>query len=162
MIATTPMGTLDRERGEVRLERDLPGPIDRVWQLITDAKGSASWFGDGWTIPPQAGATWRHASDMHGTVRVYDAPNVLELTWNDDHHDDASIVDSILRIQLREAGERVHLTLTHRGLPLAAMRGKGPGWHAYLDTLAATLHGESLDPMARMAEVRPAYERELV
>ena len=34
-------------RGEVRILRTLPGPIERVWQYLTDSEKRARWFAGG-------------------------------------------------------------------------------------------------------------------
>jgi uncharacterized protein YndB with AHSA1/START domain len=35
------------EPGTVRLERLLPGPIERVWEYLTDAQKRATWLAGG-------------------------------------------------------------------------------------------------------------------
>jgi uncharacterized protein YndB with AHSA1/START domain len=38
----------------VEFQRILPGPIERVWEFLTDTRKLPSWFGEG-TIEPRAG-----------------------------------------------------------------------------------------------------------
>jgi uncharacterized protein YndB with AHSA1/START domain len=35
------------EAGTLRLERLLPGPIERVWEYLTDSKKRGTWFATG-------------------------------------------------------------------------------------------------------------------
>ena len=35
------------EAGTVRLERTLPGPIERVWAYLTESEKRGKWFGSG-------------------------------------------------------------------------------------------------------------------
>src|SRR3546814_20336629 len=48
----------------VRLQRTLPGPIERVWQYITDAGLRRQWLAGGDDVQPRAGTSfemvWRH------------------------------------------------------------------------------------------------------
>src|SRR3546814_11432767 len=49
----------------VRLQRVLPGPIERVWQHLTDAGLRRQWLAGGDDVQPRAGTSfelvWRHA-----------------------------------------------------------------------------------------------------
>jgi uncharacterized protein YndB with AHSA1/START domain len=52
------------EQGSVRFQRLLPGPIERVWDYLTDSKLRASWFAGG-TLEQRVGGavhfTFRHS-----------------------------------------------------------------------------------------------------
>ena len=45
-MSTSKMGT-STEPGTVRLERLLPGPIERVWAYLTESDKRATWFAAG-------------------------------------------------------------------------------------------------------------------
>jgi hypothetical protein len=54
--------------------------------------------------------------------------------------------DSEVIIELKPAGKRVLLSLTHRALPSRSMMvGVSAGWHAHLDVLAKRLSGEKAE-----------------
>ncbi len=147
----------------IRFERLLPGPIERVWGYLTRPELLATWFHPvAW--PATVGATYAHRWDpehpaevLSGTLLVCEPPRVLEVSWNEAGRDDGPIRDSILRFELEPAGDRIRLTLTHRALTPREFDSIGPGWHAHLDALAASLAAAPIDPMARYHEVRPLY-----
>ena len=80
-------------RDTVRLQRLLPGPIERVWQYLTDSELRRKWLASG-DMPAEAGAgfelTWRNDEltdppgakpegfgpehRMHSTITVYEPP----------------------------------------------------------------------------------------
>ena len=99
----------------VQLERTLPGPIERVWEFITDPKKLPGWFGE-CTIEPRPGGT---VSSMGGHVRgivtQWQPPRRLAYTWNvfSPGEVESSYPESYLTIELNERGSDVLLTLTH-------------------------------------------------
>src|SRR6267154_4467882 len=66
----------------VRFERTLPGPVERVWEYVTDTARLPGWFGNG-TIEPRAGGAVR-LMDGHirGVVTQWDPPHKIAYTWN--------------------------------------------------------------------------------
>src|SRR5436853_3101350 len=44
-----------RGPGEVRLVRTLPGPIERIWEYLTDPEKRSRWFAGGPMEPRQGG-----------------------------------------------------------------------------------------------------------
>jgi uncharacterized protein YndB with AHSA1/START domain len=152
----------------LRIERDLPGPIDRVWAYLTKGELRATWMSDT-EIPAEVGAefssTWEGEDGEPGgrvdfRVRVYDAPHVLEYSWGELDAPSGAVRDSIVRFELRERGDRVHLTLIHSALPDTddARTSFGAGWHAHVDVLEAVLSGvDGPDVNTRFAELEPLY-----
>jgi uncharacterized protein YndB with AHSA1/START domain len=151
----------------IRFERDLPGPIERVWSYLTDPERKATWLGPG-EIPSEAGAeftwTWPGEGDepgghLHGRTRVYEPPHILEVQWIEMTFSGGPIRDSFVRFELAERGDRVRLTLTHRALPSNAFATFGAGWHAQLETLAALLtESDGPDVGALYEAILPWYE----
>ena len=151
----------------IRFERDLPGPIERVWSYLTESDLKATWIGGG-EIPREVGGEfairWDGENGAPGgeivfRTRVYDPPHVLEYDWVQVDATVGAIRDSYVRFELVAHGDRVHLTLTHRALPNTAIGSIGGGWHAHLDVLAATLAVESGDDAdTRYAAVASHYE----
>ena len=161
------------EVGSVRFQRRLPGPVERVWEYLTDSKLRASWFAGG-TLELRVGGvvhfTFRHSEiapsgepvpanhpdaeghPLHGRVTRCEPPRVLAFTW------DSSGDSSEVSFELEPRGDEVVLTLTHRKLASRAETvGVSAGWHTHLDVLGDRLRGEA--PKRFWAAV-VQYERE--
>ena len=153
----TEMGTIV-EPSVLRFERELPGPIERVWAYLTESDKLPQWFSAG-VVTPRKGGEMQLEMGMSGTVTVWDPPHVLEYTWNEPERESIPVFDALVRWELRAAGERVHLTLTHSRIPAATYPQFGAGWHTLLDRIAALLDGrDNGDLMTEFAAVKPAYE----
>jgi uncharacterized protein YndB with AHSA1/START domain len=150
----------------IRFERDLPGPIERVWAYLTESDLKATWIAPG-EIPSEVGGerttTWEGADGEPGggltlRTRVFDPPRLLEYDWIEHNAPGGAIRNSVVRFELEPDGERVHLTLTHRALPVDSYTTIGAGWHAHLDTLGAQLDGSGgPDADARYEVLGPRY-----
>lgn len=147
--------------GTVRLERLLPGPIERVWRYLTDSDARATWLAAGpmdlspdgrvalvfrnseltghdGTPPPKYAC---HAGDsaLAGRITACEPPRVLAYTWGE-----GGEAPSEVRFELRPSGEDVFLVVTHRRLAdRNAMISVSGGWHAHLDILADRLAGRT-------------------
>ncbi len=149
----------------VRVERDLPGPIERVWAFLTDPAKRKTWMADG-IIEPAVGGSVHHIFrnaeltgpaqgevDEHriqGAVLAWEPPRLLSYTWEG---------DSEVTFELAPAGERVHLVVTHRRIADPdALLAYSAGWHAHLDLLADRL-AERTPPHfdTAMARLRAEY-----
>jgi len=140
----------------VRLQRLLPGPIERIWAYLADGELRRQWLAAG-DMQPAAGTpftlTWRNEelSDPPGrtpdgfgkehsldsTLLEYDPPQRLAFTWGGG---DVAFV-------LEPRGEQVLLTLTHRGISdRNNLLMIGAGWHQHLDTLVARANGDAPPP----------------
>jgi uncharacterized protein YndB with AHSA1/START domain len=140
----------------VRIQRRLPGPIDRVWAYLTESDKRRKWLASG-DMPADVGApfalTWRndeltdppgHKPDgfgsehsMDSTVTAFDAPRHVAFTWGDGE----------VSITLEPQGSQVLLTLVHTAI--SDRRNQvmiGAGWHTHLDVLAARLAGSQPTP----------------
>jgi len=142
----------------VQFERVLPGPIERVWQFLTDPKLRKTWFADGPMEGRVGGAITFHFQHQvitefeeplperfkamadgpivsRGTVTVWDPPCRLAFTWEP---------DSEVAIDLVARGADVHFTLTHTKLASRAETvDVSSGWHVHLGVLAERLAGET-------------------
>lgn len=140
----------------VRIERLLPGPIERVWRYLTDPQLRAQWFAGG-DMAPQAGgavalvfnnsqltehddpAPAKYAKQAGtvqspGTITDYEPPHLLAFLWGEG--EDASHV----RFELARRGEQVQLVVTHSRLSSHGMiLSVSGGWHTHLDILADRL-----------------------
>src|SRR5690606_2769948 len=147
--------------GTVRLERLLPGPIERVWSYLVEPDKRARWFAGGpmelkpggkmellfkhsnlTDEPPPAGYEAAAAGiKSPGTITRCEPPHALAFTWSEG--DDASEV----LFELRSEGDDVRLTLTHSRLPnRREMVDVGSGWHLHLAILEDLLRGETPRP----------------
>jgi uncharacterized protein YndB with AHSA1/START domain len=150
----------------VRFVRDLPGPIERVWEYLTQSDLREKWLYGG-EIPHEPGAEFGRFSwegeggepggSFHFVVRVYEAPRVLEYDWIEASAPEG-IKTSHVRFELEPVGERVRLTLTHRAIAPDAFQSIAAGWHAHLDTLRAVLDGvDGPDANARYEPLLAQY-----
>jgi uncharacterized protein YndB with AHSA1/START domain len=146
-------------RGEIRIVRTLPGPIERVWEFLTDPDKRARWFAGGPMEPRQGGKLelfirhaniapgetppekFKHIHDpgfkMVGTVLRWEPPRVLSYTFDE---------DSDVTFELTPQGKEVVLVLTHhsRGEELPFLTCYASGWHSHLTLLLALLEGAPL------------------
>ena len=151
-------GTVIEQRA-VRFERLLPGPIDRVWNYLTDSDKRGTWLAVGemdlqiggqvehvWhnndltendDPPPEKYAEIAEEARMTGTITACDPPHLLAYTWEWGEDQPSEVT-----YELESRGDQVLLILTHRRLASRGeMVGVGAGWHAHLDILVARLEG---------------------
>jgi uncharacterized protein YndB with AHSA1/START domain len=146
---------------EVRLVRTLPGPIERVWEYLTDPEKRARWFAGGAMEPKPGGKVelffkhkniapdetppekMKHVQDpgfaMPATILRWEPPHVLSYTFDE---------DSEVTFELTAQGKNVQLVLTHRAGPedLSSITGYASGWHSHLAQLIALLEGAPRPP----------------
>jgi uncharacterized protein YndB with AHSA1/START domain len=165
-------------RGEVRLTRLLPGPIERIWDYLTVPEKRARWFCGGVTEQHPGGKVvfamhhaklapnetppdqFKHIQDpgvtFEGRVLRCEPPRLLVYTFGGD--------DSEVTFQLTPQGKQVLLVLTHRakGEDLPELPNYGAGWHAHINLLVAQLEGTTPGPFwATHARLRTDYEQRL-
>ncbi|MBF6145795.1 SRPBCC family protein [Nocardia nova] len=159
------------EPGTVRIERLLPGPIERVWAYLTDIDKRATWLAGG-LLEQVTGGRVEHifriheltgegdpaavADRRHGEVLEWDPPHLLRHTWSSG----GGLADSEVTFALEQVADKVCLTVTHRRLPT---RGEvldiAAGWHTHLDILHARLAASAPDPFwPKFDSLRAEYE----
>jgi uncharacterized protein YndB with AHSA1/START domain len=163
---------------EVRLERDLPGPIERVWAYLVEPDKRKLWFADGPMDLQVGGAVhliWRNSqltpndvpppaqyaqhvgeSRASGTITAYDPPHRLSFTWA--HPGDP---ETEATFELQPEGDRVKMIVTHRRLVTDGLvLGVSAGWHSHLAILEAKL-AESEPPKfwATLGKLRETYRQ---
>jgi uncharacterized protein YndB with AHSA1/START domain len=145
------------EPATLKIERLLPGPIERVWAYLTDSNLRRKWLAAG-EMELKVGApfelTWRNDEltdppgarpegfgcehSMQSRITELDAPRHLVITWG---------ANGDVTFDLTPKGEEVLLTIVHRRLAdRATMLMVGPGWHMHLDVLAAQMRGTTTEP----------------
>ena len=156
----------------VRLERLLPGPIERVWAHLTDSTLRRQWLAAG-DMPTHAGGSfelvWRNDEltdppgrkpdgfgeehRMSSTLTVFEPPHRLAFTWG----------DGDVTFTLEPQAGQVLLTIVHRGISdHRNVLMIGPGWHAHADILAARLADDTPQPFwDHWSRLRAEYGRRL-
>ncbi|TYB86106.1 SRPBCC family protein [Oceaniovalibus sp. ACAM 378] len=154
------------------IQRWLPGPADRVWRYLTDSDLRRKWLAaGGMDLVPGAPLelVWRNdtlsdADDtrpsgfaeeqrMQSSIVAVDPPRMLTIAWG----------KGDVTFMLKEKGNRVLLTVTHRGLDDRNMRRMtAPGWHMHLDILSAELSGvEPASFWSGWSELQALYDDRL-
>ncbi|MEE2689983.1 MAG: SRPBCC family protein [Pseudomonadota bacterium] len=146
------------DKTTVRFERDLPGPIERVWAYLVEPEKRMKWFCAGETeLKPGGKAEFhfdhrritddkppkkyeQHGGEIkfEGTVVEADPPRLFVFDWPEETGESTRV-----RIELKPVGEKVRLTLTHSMLEKReTMISVSGGWHIHLDLLEAILAGK--------------------
>jgi uncharacterized protein YndB with AHSA1/START domain len=145
------------EPGTVRLERLLPGPIERVWAYITESEKRAKWFAGGeWELRAGGSAPlhFDHASLSNDKVppekhkdkakpsqrfggRILNIEPMRTLT----HTMPFDGVDTEVTYELTARGKDVLLVIVHRRLGAKFTTGVMGGWDVHTGILADVLNG---------------------
>ena len=141
-----------------RFERVLPGPIERVWEHLTDTTKLKGWFGEGTIEPRVGGAVTLLGGHIRGVVTQWKPPRRLSYTWNVFGPEDreSPYPESFLTIELAPRDGAVLLTLMHLPVLERFEKQNLMGWHTFLDMVEAALEGKPDEPrdafMKRNAE----------
>lgn len=152
----------DGERAALEFERILTYGPEQVWEAITQTADLAEWYGtveheacEGGRITIVAGPDHVpvEARRSDGRILVWEPPHVFAYELNQ-----KLIGESTVRYELTVFDGGTRLRVRHEWLSVSNASGYAPGWHAYLDRLAAHLAKESLPVwMQRYGEVRSLY-----
>ena len=134
----------------VRLERLLPGPVERVWAYLTESKKRATWLTGG-EFELRVGGKIElvfendklsDESRDFGTKRFEGRITRLEPLRLLAHSWDWDGKDSEVVYELEKRGKDVLLTIQHR-LPVDAglLKGVGGGWATHVGILEDQLNG---------------------
>ena len=165
-------GTL-ADGNTLRMQRRLPGPIERVWSYLTDSDLRRQWLASG-TMTLRPGASfellWRNdelsksaterpegfSAESRATCRFVEVepPRRMRYLWPG--------VGEV-SIELEAVDDEVMLTLTHRQLiGDRLILNVCAGWHAHLILLAAHLEGHQPPSLwSTWKRVRKDYEEQL-
>jgi uncharacterized protein YndB with AHSA1/START domain len=145
------------EPATLKIQRRLPGPIERVWAYLTESDLRRQWLAAG-PMEMKAGATfefvWRNDElttprgerpsgfseehRMEGQITELDPPRKLAVTWGS---------TGGVSFELEPRGKDVLLTVIHRRVTDRSMLLKvSAGWHMHLDILLARLAGTEPSP----------------
>ena len=165
-------GTLS-EPMTLTIQRFLPGPVERIWAYLTDSDLRRQWLAAG-DMKMEVGApftlTWRNnelmknsgtpppgyssEDSMESRITELDPPHRITFTW---------YTSGTVTFELSPRGERVLLTVIHRGIPSRDVLLKvGPGWHNHLDVLVARVNGREPQPFwDQFPKLQKEYQRRL-
>jgi uncharacterized protein YndB with AHSA1/START domain len=151
------------EAGTVRLERVLPGPIERVWAYLTESEKRGKWFASG-PMELRAGGRLEfhfHNSDLspydeptperykecegmtsNGRVTRCEPPHLLSFSWGEEPGDESEVT-----FELADRDGEVLMVLTHRRLRnREEMVSVASGWHVHVGILIDHLNGQEPKP----------------
>jgi uncharacterized protein YndB with AHSA1/START domain len=171
----TDLATLDTygtltEPATLKIERILPGPVERVWAYLTESEMRRRWLAAG-DMELKAGASfelvWHNdeltdppgerppgfGTEHRMTCRILEVDPPRRLAFTFGNSGEVSFV-------LAPRGNGVLLTLVHRRLPeRTTMLMVSAGWHAHLDVLVARASGKEPDPFwDRWSRLKGEYE----
>ena len=174
----TDLATLDAygvltEPATLKIQRRLPGPIERVWEYLTESDLRRQWLAAG-EMEMKLGApfelTWRNDEltsppgerppgfseehRMQSRITEFDPPRKLAITWGN---------SGDVSFELEPRGKDVLLTVIHRRLPdRNMMLMVGAGWHMHLDILVARVSGNAPEPFwDGWSRLKKEYDRRI-
>jgi uncharacterized protein YndB with AHSA1/START domain len=157
------------------MERLLPGPIERVWDYLTDSTKRGKWFAAGnmdlrvggsvefffnhadlsaEKTPPEKHKNKACGVTMQGKITACERPRLLSFTFG---------AAGEVTFELSPKGKDVLLVLTHRKLKDRAMMvGVSSGWHSHLAILVDVLNGDEPRPFwSTVTKMEAEYEKRL-
>jgi len=159
------------EPATLKVQRLLPGPIERVWAYLTQSELRRQWLAAGememkvgasfelvWrndelTKPPgQRPPGFANERRMQSRLTELDPPRKLAMAWEG---------SGDVSFELEPKGNEVLLTVIHRLLPnRATLLGVGAGWHMHLDVLVARATGKEPTPFwDGLSRLREEYDQ---
>lgn len=143
--------------GVVRVEDRYDTGIDDLWTALTDPGRLARWVarveGD-LSLGGAFHARFTSGWEGPGQVDICQPPQRLLLTMSPGRAD-----ETVIEAQLAAEGERTHLVIEERGLPIADLAAHGAGWQAHVEDLAAYLTGRPADDWRRRwSQLTPTYQ----
>jgi uncharacterized protein YndB with AHSA1/START domain len=161
------------EPATLKIQRLLPGPIERIWAYLTDSDLRRQWLAAG-QMELKVGApvelVWRNneltnppgqrppgSSDEHrmqSRITELDPPHKLAITWGS---------AGGVSFELEPRGNQVLLTVIHRRVPdRTTLLNVSAGWHMHLDVLVARATGKEPTPFwDGISRLKKEYDRRL-
>lgn len=145
------------EPATLKIQRLLPGPVERVWAYLTESDRRRQWLAAG-LMEMKVGArfefVWRNdelsnppgrrpagfpeEQRMPSQITELDPPRKIAFTWQG---------SGDVSFELEPKGKEVVLTIIHRRLPdRATLLKVAAGWHMHLDLLVACARGRERAP----------------
>jgi uncharacterized protein YndB with AHSA1/START domain len=161
------------EPATLKIQRLLPGPIERIWAYLTESELRRQWLAAGQMEMRQGAAfefVWRNDEltdppghrppgfgeehRMESRILDLDPPRRLVIGWGEQGE---------VSFELAPQGDEVLLTVIHRRLPdRDTLLNAAGGWHMHLDILAAKATGKTPTPFwDGWSRLRDEYERRI-
>jgi uncharacterized protein YndB with AHSA1/START domain len=117
---------------------------EAVWQALTDAKISASYWERENVSDWKVGSPWAHqlpgkSPDVVGEVLESDPPRRLVTSWASPADPGNPDKTSRVAIDIEALGDKVRLTVTHTDLDAQSLKDVSGGWPAVLSNLKTLL-----------------------
>jgi len=144
----------------VRLQRRVPGPVERVWEHLTQPHQLPGWYDEGSSIEPREGGAVRlNGGHIRGVVTQWQPGRKLAHTWNVFSPGElvSPYPESYLTLELETQGAEVLLTLTHLPVLERFEAQNAMGWATFLDILSDTLHALRVEPRRSYMERNAAH-----
>jgi uncharacterized protein YndB with AHSA1/START domain len=145
------------EPATLKIQRLLPGPVERIWAYLTQSELRRRWLAAGdmqlkigapfelvWrndelTDPPgRRPPSFPEELRMQCRITALDPPRRLAFAWQG---------SGDVSFELEPRGDKVLLTVIHRRLPDRPTKLKvGAGWHMHLDLLVARMTRQEPEP----------------
>ncbi|MGD0193052.1 MAG: SRPBCC family protein [Rhizomicrobium sp.] len=142
---------------EVRISRDFPQSVDRLWQALVEPDQLVDWLAPGSIEPHEGGTAKLDFSDsgivIDSTVSEFDAPRSVAYSWSGPGEPTRP-----LRFETMPIAEGTRLTMTLQ-LPAGEDAARAAaGFEAHLEMLAAALEGVPIKfPLAMFKAMQVAY-----
>ncbi len=166
------------EPGTLRLERILPGPIERVWAYLTESEKRGKWLAPGpmeLRVGGRVELNWGHADlsaektppdnydksecadTLHGCITRCEPPRLLSYNWGDEAE------ASEVTFELSPRAGDVLLVITHRRLgDRKRIVGVASGWHTHVGILSDHLHSREPRPFwTTISRLEEEYEKRI-
>ncbi len=161
------------EPATLRIQRLLPGPIERVWAYLTESELRRKWLAAGamemkvgapfelvWRndelskLPGERPAGMPEERRMQSRIIEVDPPRKLTFAWDG---------SGDVTFELEPKDDEVLLTVIHRRLPdRPTLLRVSAGWHMHLDILVARATGKEPAPFwAGWIRLQQDYDRRL-
>lgn len=139
----------------LQFERLLPGPIERVWEYLTDVDKRSKWFTGG-TSTLETGGTIEFVFNNDQLSKPKDSPPKKYEEFGDVFVSQAKVIESeaphllviewegVVTFKLESKGADVMLILTHEKLQDDNEKRIGTiaGWHTHLNILSEQMAGK--------------------
>ena len=146
----------DGERYQLRFERLLNKPIEKVFAALTLPERLAAWLGAAEIDPRPGGRFVLIFADppyqMEGEVVACEPPALFEFTWPEK----PGATPSHVRFALSAEGKATRLVLTQTFIAKADLPNVAAGWHEHLERLDLAADGTTTTRWSRDREAELA------
>ena len=135
----------DGDQVELRYELTFERPVETLWAALTEPARLDDWMSPALVEPFVGGRyvlfTDREPHDqMQGRILAWDPPRLLEYSWFE-----SGTVKGKVRAELYAHGTGgSRLVFIHAGMPERYADSMAPGWHVFMDRLAAAVDREPI------------------